>query len=143
MSNSGNTVTIACKIPNGIILRLGNMVERVEPVALGGVRVVSEWQPDGNTIELKGPRRFPGQSPEQEGAAILNHGIDASAWEKWLSENERSAMVVNKQVFAHAKPDHAAGMAADFKDIRSGLEPLNTDRDPRTPRNVEKADRAA
>jgi hypothetical protein len=144
MSNTGTTITVACKIPNGVILRLGRKVERTEPVVMtGGVRVVTEWQPTGHTIELKGPRRFPGQSREQETAAFLNHGIDADAWECWLADNLESPMILNKQIFAHVKADHAAGMAADYKDIRSGLESLDPQRDPRTPRNIETAERAA
>jgi hypothetical protein len=143
-NTTGNTITVACKIPNGIILRLGHKIERTEPVVMtGGVRVVTEWQPTGRTIELKGPRRFPGQTREQETAPFLNHGVAADAWENWLSDNRESPMFLNKQIFAHAKADHVDGMAADFKDIRSGLEALDPQRDPRTPRNVEVAERAA
>ena len=127
-------ISVACKVPNGIILRTGAFVDVPESVLGGGVRISRVWQADGKSIELKGPARpFGGEAKAPvEGGYALNHQIDSDLWERWLADNKDSPLVTNHIVFAAAKRDAIEGQARDKRDIRSGMEPLNPRKDPRT-----------
>lgn len=135
-TGAGSTVTVACKVPNGLLLRVGKWSERDVPVLGGGTRTEREWHPDPEKIKVHGPSRAPGEDPRApiSGGYALTPGVPADVWERWLEDNKDSPLVKNQMILAHAKQDHAGGMAADRKDLRSGLEPMKQDGDPRMPR---------
>ena len=128
------SISIACKLPNGIVLRTGTFTEVPVSVLGGGVRMERVWQADGQSITLKGNSRpFGGeyQAPIDGGYA-LTHGVDLDLWTRWFEDNKDSPLVKNQMVFAHAKKDFVEGMAKDRSEIRSGMEPLQPKQDPRT-----------
>jgi hypothetical protein len=144
------TVTVACKYPNGIKARLYKQMTVQQAVFGGGVRDIQIPVPSGDLVTFKGPAAPFGVLPKIPivGGYALTSGIDADWFAEWLKQNETTDLVKNKIVFAHAKDTHA--MANEHKDVRSGLEPLNTETtirngkqvkvDPRMPRAIEKAD---
>lgn len=146
---SRNTVTVACKIPNGLILQNHVLDDGFEPVFGGGSRPIKVARPVGNPIKLIGPARPFGADPEMKrvvGGYGLTHNVPKNDWDKWLKDNAELDMVKNGLIFAHDSPDNTAAQARDMRTTRSGLEALNTESkdasgkytDPRMPRNIKK-----
>ncbi len=119
------TVTVACKVSAGLVLRVYEMTEGSEPVLGGGSRTVQVARMKGEPVTLRGPAMRFGQNKSLYGGYALTHGVDAEFWETWLKQNAESALVINRQVFAHEKQDAVEKRAVDNKDARTGLEPLD------------------
>jgi hypothetical protein len=139
------TVTVACKMPNGLTLRLFAMEEHTEPVMGGGHRTFQKAVDVGARVVIAGTATPFGSAPKAEvvGGYALTRNVDADFFAKWMEQNKDSALVRNKLIFAHAKTDTARGAAAEMAETRSGLEPLMPDTDPRIPKNVKTAAKAA
>ena len=123
---SNKTVIVACKVPNGVILKVWRFEDDEEAVLGGGKRTFKRPVQDGPSYELKGPAapvRGRPQAPVAGGYA-LNKGIPLEFWQKWLEQYKDSALVVNKMVFAAEKPDRIIAEARDNRDVRSNMEPL-------------------
>lgn len=110
-ATTGATVTVACKLPNG--LNLGHIHGDDKPHVI-----------------LRGSNH-----PLAVGGYGLTHGISADAWAEWSRQHAFLPALQNGLVFDHAKPQAAKMMAAEMAEVKSGLEPLNGDdpaSDPRT-----------
>lgn len=127
---TGRTVTVACKCPTGLHLRIFKWV-----VDRGTRPAVGEEQPkiaveDGNykPVKINGPHRyyFPGPAPEFaiSGGYAITTGVDRDWWEKWLEQNKESAIVVNKLIWALPTEQEVIREARNLKEIKSGFEPL-------------------
>lgn len=136
------TVTVACKLPHGLMLRLFRMEEHDEPVMGGGTKTVKRAVAIGETLTILGVAAPFGKSPKAQivGGYALTPGVDADFFKAWMDQNKDSAVVRNKLVMHHEKPDMVAKKAEELAAIRSGLEPLTPDSDPRIPRGVKTAD---
>jgi hypothetical protein len=97
-----SVVTVACKLPNGLILEL-----------------------DGVRVELAGPAVAWGVPPRDVGGYALTHGVDADFFVRWMSVYKDYTPVKRGLIFACAKPQDAEARAREMKDEKSGLEPLN------------------
>ena len=133
-----STVTVASKLPNGLILRVFKMKEMV----VNG-KVESTAEQVGDTFTIRGNAvPFGAVLADGAGGFALTHGIPADFWEEWLKQNRDLDAVKNGLVFAHAKPGHATGEAQEKEALRSGLEPLAAgapgaaSNDPRAPRRL-------
>jgi hypothetical protein len=125
------TCTIACKLPNGLLLQLVEMVDCRENVMGGGTRTVQMARRIGPQVKINGPA-WPVGGIERPpfviaGGYALTPNVDKSFWDAWLSQNGDSDLVKNRMLLAHVKPDSAKGLAKDFKDTCSGFEPLDKD----------------
>lgn len=133
------TVTVACKLPNGIFLRVFDMVETQEPVMGGGYRTVKMAREKGQRVRLNGfshaQNRAP-NSPIREGFA-LTYGVDKDLWDLWKSQNADTDMVKNGLVFAHEKDANTLAEIREKKDTRSGLERLDPNK---LPKGIKKSD---
>lgn len=137
-----NTVTVACKLPHGLILRLFDMLDHDEPVMGGGMRTVKKAVPRLETVTLKGYAVPFGKMPDVPvaGGYALTTGVDAEFWDAWLEQNKTTDLVKNNLVFAAERQDTAQGRAREQDEIRNGLEPL----DPEKPmKGVQPATKAA
>jgi hypothetical protein len=126
-TNSTETVTIACKLPHGLVLRVFDMVEFDEPVLGGGFRKskISQERPERFVINgFSHPQNRAAAHPIIEGFA-LTPGVPKELWEKWLDQNRRSDMVKNGLIFAQPRSESAEAMAKERKATRSGLERLD------------------
>jgi hypothetical protein len=140
------TVTIACKLPNGIIIDEQKMVETQEMVMGGGTRAVHVAQKTGRRAVINGVAAPYGHDRrDATGAAVpihsafaLTYGVDADVWANWLSFNQNSAMVLNGMIFANAKAGEVQAEARARETIRSGMEPMDQVSDPRSPRKAQK-----
>lgn len=130
---SGETVVVACKLPNGLILRLFHEVDETEATPQGNRTVkVHRQRQDVVPVRLNGSAtpyaKFP-DYPVHHGYALTV--VDAGFWHEWCRQNHDAEVLRNKLVFAHEKPEQAQGQAQEqHKDkVRSGLEPI----DPKNP----------
>lgn len=85
MGETRKVVRVACSVPNGIALRLS---QEFTEFGIKGMRLV------GDPVILRGPT-----SPRSDfspGEEITD--VDAEFWAKWLAQNARNPLVVNKSL---------------------------------------------
>lgn len=135
---NSETVTIACKLPHGIVLRAFHMAEVSEPVMGGGSREVKKAQ------QIPGEFTVLGVSFPQNGAPrgrmefgfALTMGCPRELWERWLKDNKDTPMVKNGLIFAHGSEKSAVSEAREKEAQRSGFERLDPNK---LPKGIEKA----
>ena len=134
----GTTVTVACKLPNGLHLQLYQEAERDEPVLGGGVKTVKFFMKKGDRVTVKGFAYEAGKTPLNAvaGGAGLTPGVDEDFWKAWLAQNKDSPLVRSGAIYASTKEDTVNKMAIEQKDIKSGLEPLDPNNLPKTARGI-------
>lgn len=139
------TCTVACKLPNGIIL---SVMPPIEIVEIDGKKAVAPTSRIASaSVELKGFSMPVGVALEDPtpvaGGYALTHGVDADFMEAWLGQNSDSLLVKNNLIFVAAKGAYAASQAKEQKEVLSNLEPLRQGADPRQPKErgfkIEKA----
>lgn len=144
------TVTVACKLPTGMILRLFRAESRLEPVLGGGSKEVTVYHPLPDTVTINGnatPQN--GQAPaftilnaHRRGDGFgLTYNVPADFWHKWYEANKEAQYVKEGLIWAYADQDSVSDKAKDLDGIKSGLEPLDPDGDPRAPKQIQKGDR--
>lgn len=150
---STDTVTVTCKVPNGLILRVFTMQDGFEQVVGGGSRKIKTAVLAADPVRIAGPSTPLNERPKVDvfGGYALTPGINAEFFAEWLKQNADHDAVRNNLIFAEPKSDSAASHAKEYVSQRSGLEPLNPEKrlqdgkmvpvDPRMPRQVEKAER--
>lgn len=147
-----DTVTVACNIPNGLILQVYD-VEKVEHVLPNG-RSIKENQctldVEAGQWALMGPvnrsalaatgrnehlpddyRLIPGDAPDTGYA--LTYGIPRDFWERWLEDNKGGPLIKGHHVFAASSESRAIGEAKEHRESKSGLQGLNQGGDYRVP----------
>lgn len=125
-SRQNRTVTVACRLPQGIIIR-DNVKITVEEQTPGGVRAVEQYRPIGPRIRIKGPT-VPGpfiRRVEVVGGYAISEGIPADVFQRWIDWNKDSAMVRNQLIYGHENGDRVRDWAKDRDSVRSGMEPLD------------------
>lgn len=148
-TRSRNTLTVGCKVPNGLILQNHILEDAFEMVFGGGQRPTKKGRPVGNPIHITGASRAPGSDPDAKrviGGFALTYNVPRDDFEMWMRDNAELDIVKKGLIFAHENADRAADQAKDQKSFRSGLEGLNVDGrkangdyiDPRMPKNVKK-----
>jgi len=127
------TVTVACKLPNGLILRLFTMAEKNEQVMGGGSRKIKEAVEHPKRVVLNGNSHPQNAAPRAQIASgcALTMGVDKEFWDTWLAQNKDSDVVRNGLVFAHEKIENTSAEAKDKVTLRSGLERLDPKKLPR------------
>lgn len=144
----GATVTVACKVPPGLRLRVFSMEKDHEPVMGGGTREVKIARLAGEAV-INGPATRKENAPAcvVVGGYALTSGVNKDLFDKWMEDNKDSPMVKNRLIFAHDRQDSAAGAAKEAHAVRSNMEPLNGADDVRVPRGgvarIQAGERAA
>lgn len=91
------TVTIGCKLPNGLVLEVG-----------------------GKSVQINGAN-----STQLVGGHGITYGVDAEFWQAWLKQNADRAVVKNGFIFAHEKSVNAKAEAKEKTDTKTGQEPID------------------
>jgi hypothetical protein len=142
-AKTGETVTIACKIPNGLLLRVFRRVPHQVPVLGGGVREEMKAEMIGEPVHVHGPAAPFGAFPKAPvaGGFALTQNVSKEFWELWLEQNASHPAVKNGLIYATSS-SHAEGAAKERKDLLTGFEPLDVEsgNDPRVPRRIKKDD---
>ena len=133
----GGTVTVACKIPNGLELRIFEAFDWDEPVMGGGTRTTKIHRQKGESIRLKGNSAPQGTPIITHGGYALTSGIDADFWEAWLAQNKETALVRSNLIYALPREDSAASKGREQAEVRSGLERLDPKKLPKVGLGVE------
>lgn len=136
---TGETVTIACKLPHGIVIH--REVKRMRPVAVlgGGTRDEAYFERvHGSEITIFGNARAVGKSFRTRvvGGFALTQGVPKDLWEAWLESHRDMPAVRNGLIKALPNVGQAAEYSRENAKIKSGLEPLNPDGDERRPRSL-------
>lgn len=131
------TVTVACKLPNGLVLRVFNMVERSELVLGGGSRKIKQAvQSDHAPIKINGCAAPFGSPQALYGGYALTPNVPKDVFDEWLKQNADADVVRNNLIFAADKTDYVADKATEQRDLTSGLQPLSQEGDSRAPKRV-------
>lgn len=139
---AGETVTVACKLPNGLLLRVFDMVPGFEPVLGGGTREIKVARQKGEPVKINGNAVPFGMPPAYTiiGGYALTPNVDAAFWAEWLKHNADSDVVKSGLIHAHATPDAVQKESRNREKVKSGLEPL----DPENPmKGIKRADKKA
>eukprot|EP01037_Dinobryon_pediforme_P023421 gene23421-24867_t len=139
---AADTVTVACKIPNGLQLRVFKTEDVEEAVLGGGTRTVKRATQVGDIVKIHGPASPFGVAPKAPiaGGYALTHNVPAEFFAEWMKQNADSDLVRNGLIFASAKPDTTTGWAKERESVRSGLEPIDPTK---LPKGIEPASKAA
>lgn len=123
----GRLVTVACNLPNGLILQACEFREENVPVMGGGFRLEKMGRKVGPAVTVFGNAKpFGGEAKARVVAGYaLTENVDADLWEKWLAQNAESDVVKNKLIFAYERPGETEHEAKEHKGLRSGLEPMD------------------
>jgi hypothetical protein len=131
---SVSTVTVACKLPNGLILQLWEMQDQHE-ASPTGTRTIQKARKKGEPVKLAGCALKFGQVPEvpMPGGYALTQ-VPADFWEEWVAQNQDADVLLNRIIFAHPTFDAASKQAQEqhVEKVKSGLEPI----DPKNPPKV-------
>lgn len=134
VSKAATTVTVACKLPNGLWLQLYQMGKEIEATP-AGTREVPKSVKIGDPIKIAGCALPFGQAPEipMPGGYALTQ-VPADFWAKWLHDNADADVVKNRLIFAADSMDKTADRAREQhkEKVRSGMEPI----DPKAPPRV-------
>ncbi len=124
------SVSVACKLPNGLALRVFQMIPHSELVMGGGTRETEIAVQVGDTVTLKGYAAPFGMAPNAPvaGGYAITSGVDADFWAAWLEQNATHPAVKNGLVFASERVDSVQKQAKEQAEIKCGLEPLDPDK---------------
>lgn len=95
-------VVVGCKLPHGIIIQ-----HPMDPT---------------KTVELKGKN-----NAVIIGADYSTTEVDGDFWEQWAAVNKEFPAVNSGAIFVAKTLTDAAAIAAEFKDRKTGFEPMRTD----------------
>jgi hypothetical protein len=153
VSKSASSVTVACKLPNGLWMQIYKMVEKTIQTHTG-FATVKEAMKVGEPIKLNGcalPFAAMPNFPVPSGYALTE--VPADFWEQWSEQNKDSDALKNRVIFACEKRENAIDRAKEQHEeillkgkfnpqtgaydgrvvgVRSGLEAI----DPRNPPSV-------
>ncbi|MGE9659101.1 hypothetical protein ACQP6C_11505 [Snodgrassella alvi] len=92
-----DTVVVGCKLPNGLLLQVGEQVQRIN--GCNSSKIICGYG--------------------------LTYNVPAAFWAKWLEENKDRDLVKNGLIFANANVSSAKDEAAEKKDNQSNMEPVD------------------
>jgi hypothetical protein len=126
---AGETLTVACRVPNGLVLQVFGSEDWQEPLMGGGYKPVQRAfvRHDMGRVTLNGPARKIGADTPYEirHGVGLTHGVDAALFNAWLEQNKDSDIVKKGLVFASPKPRDVVAQAKERRGEKSGMEPID------------------
>ncbi len=122
-----DTVTVICKIPQGILLQLHDLRE-VNEVSMGGTRTVKQFFPVGEPFKINGPAQEQNKGPRCRVASgfALTEDVPSDLWELWMEQTGKyHPAVINGLLQGFSNTGKSLGAAKEFRKERTGLERLN------------------
>ncbi len=121
------TVTVACKMPNGIWMTVYGQEDFDVPVLGGGMRTEKRAYALNEPILIHGPATPQGVSSKYPiaGGYALTHNVPAQVAKKWMHDNRDSALVKNKVIFVSPGSERATAQGRELAGMRSGFERLD------------------
>jgi hypothetical protein len=133
-------VTVACKHPAGLVLKVYKKFEDQEVVIGGGSRAVVRHEAMGEAVHLKG--YYPPQDGKKlplaatSGEYALTYDVDEDFMLLWLEQNADNPLVKNRIVLVNSNTNSVKAAVRENDATKSGFEPLNPDDLPKTARSV-------
>lgn len=129
---SGDTMSVACKVPMGMILRVHKKVMMPHKTTEGLIRDVPEYHQFGKEYMVYGPSHPQNAGPHCTiiGDYAITHGIPTEVWNLWQQQHRGDMMVINRMIFAYSS-NKIAGAAKEHAELKSGLERLDSSRLPK------------
>ncbi|CCE07591.1 hypothetical protein BRAS3843_2290002 [Bradyrhizobium sp. STM 3843] len=129
MATKNNVVTVACKLPNGLLLRNFKMVDDNE-VTPTGYRAIKRAEQVGETVQIHGAAVPKGETREYMiiGGYALTPNVDKDFFDEWMRQNKDHPAIKGGLIFANTRESMVTGQAKEQKAVLSGLEPLNPER---------------
>lgn len=121
------TVTVACMLPHGLLLRLFRMVEAKEG-GQGGFATIQKAELMGAPVKIGGylkPNTSALIIPSQAPSFAFTDGIDKEFMTEWLKQNAGHDAVISGLIAAFDKRADAEAYARQFKGLKSGFEPMD------------------
>lgn len=142
VKSSGATVTVGCKVQNGLRMRIGEFEEETKIIG-GATRTYKIWRPFAKTYVAKGPRRLMEVDtlpPPTVNGYVLTSGIPADFMDIFMRDNAEADYVKNRMLIVISRQGEEEVQAAtrEGRDLRTGMEPLAQNDDTRVPRKVSK-----
>ena len=136
---ASKTVTVGCKLPHGLLLRLFEMAEKTVDVIGGGQRVVKEAinaHAVDKVVKINGYAVPHGMRSDVavvggDTGFALTLGVDREFFEHWLDQNKDTDMVRKGFIFAAGGEQSARDSAKEKKALKNGMEPLDPNNLPR------------
>jgi hypothetical protein len=121
------TVTVACKLPHGLQLRVFDKMPQLMPVPGGGHREIQSMAPREEVYVVNGNAFEQDKAPhcQIEHGFALTRGIPKDHWDLWLKQNEKAPYVVNKMIFAYENEQKITGSAKEHEGVQTGLERID------------------
>ncbi len=125
---SNDTVTVACKHPSGLSLRLFEMRPVVEAIPGGTREVMMAHLVDHPPVKINGYAAEAGKMPTS-GAELamgyaLTAGVPAEFFDKWLKQNATHDLVVNGLIFAASSVGSVKAQTRENEKRWDGLQPM-------------------
>lgn len=135
------TVSIACKLPHGLIMQLQRFIEVREPTQTNPDRIVKVAEKFGPTHTIKG---FANGARDPDVTVIgnfaINNGVPAEFAQAWFEQNAEHPAVAGGFVYLHRTAGGAAGYAREHAKKLSGFEPADPSALPQEFKDVETMD---
>lgn len=133
-SGGGEYVTVASKLPHGLVLQNEHKESRWESSPMGQrevdvyVREPETYVLKGNVINISKMRK--GIMPDHQiiGGSYgyaLTPNIPREFWERWLDAHKDMDCVKNGLIWAHSEDASLRRYARDNEENKSGLEPID------------------
>lgn len=142
-NDAGAKVTVACKLPAGIIMRGFRPVKEREAVLGGGTREFDVYRPSGEMQEINGTASPHGKAPKCQivfGYAITPN-VNKELYDNWHSANKDSQMVKNNLVFAYERAEQIQGRARENEKAVTGFEMIDPNDPGKKVKGIAKADK--
>lgn len=137
---SGSTVTVACRLPNGLILRTFDMVDTTEVGPLQS-RTIKMARYSGKQVKINGNSFAQNKAPQfgqlDNHGYALTHNVPAEIWNTWKKQNHDSEVLARGHIFAHSEEKSVRAESTEKKDVKTGLERLDVRK---LPKKIEAAE---
>lgn len=123
LPKAAKTVTVCCKYPSGILLRVFQNIDVPVPVPGGGIRSEKQAQQVGPAVKINGPGAPVNRSSPHEiaGGYAMTFGVDADFFERWLDQNRDSDLVKNRLIFVAPSREDARAISEEHADVQTNI----------------------
>jgi len=122
------TVTVLCRLPHGVRLRLAPQgeTERRVQMSANGTPDRSPTRIEREVI-VNGANKAPNYHPKDNVmlGRVGRTTVDKSFWDAWLAQHKDSDLVKNHCVFAEVSERNVESRVREFETEKTGFEPVD------------------
>lgn len=128
ITESRDVVSVACKMPNGLILRTFVPNTETELVLGGGSRDVTVYRQTEDQVIIKGTAARVGDPRPPilvEGGYRITPNVPKALYDAWYEANKTSDLVRNRLIYASESRADAEAFSRDNEKTETGLEGID------------------